>query len=236
MITKVCTSCKVEKPVEGFNKKRNGLQPICKICDAARAKAWRARNPERKAASDKAYCKKNKAQVAARHKIYIKQNKQHLAALQKVYREQNKANLAAAEKAWRNQNKERVAKNRSDYHKQNKERISAYRAQKKEHIAATHKTYRELNREKFRAKSSKRRATKLNATPSWSDTSEIVDFYEAAIAFRIYTGQEYHVDHIVPLQGKTVCGLHVPANLQVLPGSDNISKGNRSWPDMWEKL
>lgn len=73
----------------------------------------------------------------------------------------------------------------------------------------------------------KRRAVKLKATPSWltkSELEEIKDFYTAAAMFKLYVGVEYHVDHIVPLQGKTVCGLHVPWNLQIVTEAENKKK------------
>lgn len=77
------------------------------------------------------------------------------------------------------------------------------------------------------AKQAKRRATKLAATPPWADDALTKDIYRLARIWTDATGTDYHVDHIVPLQGKTVCGLHWHGNLQVLPGALNIAKSNR---------
>jgi hypothetical protein len=75
-----------------------------------------------------------------------------------------------------------------------------------------------------------RRSLKRQATPSWSETEKIVLLYEKASEFGM------HVDHVVPLKSKYVCGLHCWANLQLLGSVENISKGNKYWPDMPEEL
>ena len=87
------------------------------------------------------------------------------------------------------------------------------------------------NRSKRAAVEAKRRAAKITGTPMWADLTKIQEFYATAEALNMWTGEWYHVDHIVPLRGRTVCGLHTEANLQILPGKDNISKSNRHWPD-----
>lgn len=110
---------------------------------------------------------------------------------------------------------------------------SAYYACNKAKKAKTGKARYEANKPAAYSKAAKRRASKLQATPIWVDSEAIEAFYSAAIAFRLYTGQEFHVDHVVPLQGKTVCGLHVPANLQILTEAENKKKGHHVWPDMW---
>ena len=82
----------------------------------------------------------------------------------------------------------------------------------------------------YNAKNAKRRAAKLSATPMWltpEQEADIKSMYALAKKFEALCGVEYHVDHIVPLAGETVCGLHVPWNLQLLPASLNMSKGNR---------
>ena len=76
----------------------------------------------------------------------------------------------------------------------------------------------------------RRRASKLNATPDWlkdEHKAHIKRTYKLASLMKEITGLEYHVDHIIPLKGKGVCGLHVPWNLQVLRADLNLSKSNR---------
>lgn len=81
-----------------------------------------------------------------------------------------------------------------------------------------------------RAKAAKRRAYRLKATPKWLTGihwEEIKNFYWLSKDLERVSGEKYHVDHIVPLQGKNVCGLHVPWNLQILPSDINLSKHNK---------
>ena len=75
-----------------------------------------------------------------------------------------------------------------------------------------------------------RRGYKLQRTPAWLTDDDhwiIKEIYDLAAQRSRMTGFEWHVDHIIPLKGKTVCGLHVPNNLQVIPGSENIRKHNK---------
>ena len=99
---------------------------------------------------------------------------------------------------------------------------------------AARKAYRESSAGKARAKRERaiRRRRSKQATPTWltpEQKQQIVDIYEHMRDCRAVTGEEYHVDHIVPLRGEDICGLHVPWNLQVLPAYVNIAKSNSFW-------
>lgn len=72
----------------------------------------------------------------------------------------------------------------------------------------------------------KRRAARLRRTPPWADQKAIRAIYERARRLTVESGVEHHVDHIIPLQGERVSGLHVENNLQVLTGSENSRKRN----------
>lgn len=93
-------------------------------------------------------------------------------------------------------------------------------------ILEQRKKYREDNPEKIRAHNGNRRAALRQAMPKWADRKLIADLYAEADRLGRATGRPYHVDHIIPLTHPLVCGLHVPANLQVIPGVENMRKRN----------
>jgi len=104
----------------------------------------------------------------------------------------------------------------------------------KKRLSEQKKIYRAENPEIKRVSNAKRHAVKLRAQPFWADELAIREVYVECERLNKQTGINHHVDHIVPLQGKTVCGLHVHNNLQVLRDVENLSKLNRFWPDMPE--
>jgi hypothetical protein len=67
----------------------------------------------------------------------------------------------------------------------------------------------------------------LQRTPPWADLKAIEAVYRDALRLEESTGIRHHVDHVIPLQGRNVSGLHVAGNLRALPWKENISKGNR---------
>ena len=100
----------------------------------------------------------------------------------------------------------------------------------KENYKVIQQKYTQRHKSKKNAMTAKRRAIKSNATPIWltaTHYNQIQWFYIVAKILEKLTNEKYHVDHIVPLQGNEVKGLHVPWNLQVLKAKDNLKKSNR---------
>ena len=99
------------------------------------------------------------------------------------------------------------------------------------HLAnASVRAWRKSNPDKVNALRAKRRASKLQRTPKWltkEQLTKIEEFYTVANELSWLSEDGLHVDHIVPLQGENVSGLHVPWNLQVVPAKLNLSKGNK---------
>jgi hypothetical protein len=75
-----------------------------------------------------------------------------------------------------------------------------------------------------------RQAAQLQRTPPWADLKVIRKFYDEMHRLTRETGVQHHVDHVIPLCGKNVSGLHVAENLRVLQGPENLAKGSKFMP------
>lgn len=130
------------------------------------------------------------------------------------------------ERTTRNQKARSIEVNREyhrNYYLRHYETIALYRDNNRELLKNRAKNHYENNKFSYNAKEAKRRAVKLQRTPKWltkEDHQKIKNIYENC-------PKGYHVDHIIPLQGKNISGLHVPSNLTYLPATDNRKKSNK---------
>jgi hypothetical protein len=215
MNTKICKGCNLDLSLSKFNKHtstKDGLRTKCIECRRIEHIEYRDKNPEKI---------KELQKLCDKRKVSTLEGREKKRARNRKYAQTPEGKLKIS-----------ISYNRN-YSKYKLKRVYNYRLQTPEEKIKRTKAirlWRENNRDKANALDSLRRSRKLNATPSWltnEDKLEIIELFTICQMFRLYTGQEYHVDHIVPLSNKNVCGLHVPWNLQVISAFDNMSKNNK---------
>jgi len=158
------------------------------------------------------------------------------AKWRKANPEKKKANSAD----WQSNNPERARINALAWARNNPEkcRINAANWSKKNpnRCKANARAWRKENPEKCSVKAARRRAMKVRAIPScgsnWFEGLLVKEVYILAKTRSLVEGKPFHVDHIVPLISDIVQGFHCSSNLQILEGSKNCYKGNRTWPNM----
>lgn len=146
----------------------------------------------------------------------------------------HRANSLQYIKEYRVKNKEKLKEYSKKYCKENSEARKSYSKQwRKDNLERAReydKQYALNNRAKLSAKESRRNAKKVKATPKWltkEHLTEIDQMFQDCRDVEWLSDSKLEVDHIIPLRGKNVCGLHVPWNLQVLPKVYNTIKNNK---------
>jgi hypothetical protein len=219
-------------------KQGHEFDRYCKICKAAYYEANKIKILDR----IKSAHHENKDRQNAKSRAHYAANAEKFKALAKKNRQENAEVVAATKRKYRAANIEKI----KAYKAANKERDDAARQQWEEankvKRQAQYKAYREANRDKRNAQSReycaanpgvmlakvrKRQAAKNCRRPAWCCDKDCKAIYKEARRLGLT------VDHIVPLQGEFVSGLHWAHNLQLLPAAVNFSKSNKFDPDTY---
>jgi hypothetical protein len=165
--------------------------------------------------------------------MFAKDVELHKAA-SKAYYAKNADKENARSIAWKQKNRSRANElKRQSWHKHaesNQEKLRVRYIGNKQYYLNQALLWQKQNPSKVAARTMRRNLAKIQRTPPWlggDDHWMIEQAYELAALRTKMFGFVWHVDHIIPLRGKTVSGLHVPWNLQVIPGVENNRKGNR---------
>ena len=156
------------------------------------------------------------------------------AAYQKAYAQKNRIKAYERIKEWRAANPEKWKEQNKKYAKKHQDIITAksirWKKANPERAAEVSRKSRLKNKARVLATKAKYRASKRNKTPIWVDKEHlwlIKQAYELAILRTKQFGFLWHVDHIIPLNGFNVSGLHVIENIQVIPAAENLLKNNK---------
>ena len=143
--------------------------------------------------------------------------------LQRKTKNRTNPEFKAAELAYKKEYRERTVEERAVY-------MAQWREENRERINQYGREYRKQRKAHYNFLCQQRKIDLMNRTPLWltdEDKWLMEQAYELAGLRQQATKIEWHVDHIVPLRGQTVSGLHVPFNLRVIPRAENQRKSNK---------
>jgi len=166
------------------------------------------------------------AQCKACFRAYNKAHAAEKKLRDQAWRSQNPGTWRGYTKQWRDANPDKV-KAYTDANRERQAEISraTYEGNKEARLVQM-AAWRKANPDKVSATAMRHIARKMQACPPWADHDAIAAVYAEAARLTKETGIPHQVDHIIPLQGKNVCGLHVHQNLRAIPATENQRKSN----------
>jgi hypothetical protein len=202
---------------------REDSSTVCLVCKRAAKREWCAKNKLRVSEYNKKYAIENAAAISARYA--------RTTAIREQRYKANSEKIKEKSAEWYRQNKKKALEASKDYRLKNADKINARRADYRNRTKAEQqqraKKWRQENPDKKLAAHRRREISKKNRTPPWYNHEDCVSIYAEAKKAGLV------VDHIIPLRGVNVSGLHWAHNMQLLTNSLNCSKGNKFDPDTY---
>lgn len=233
VLYKICKSCGIKRDINCFHKHKkssDGFRSNCKKCRSTIEKQKRF-DFKNNFIGPLLISYKNNYKICTKCKY-----EKHIDNFNN-YRKSKDGKYNSCldcRKEYRDSNKQLIKYQKSKHYFKNIDTYKKYKKDNAESISKYMKKYRNCNKESIkiyqRIYSSKKRAEDLYRVPNWlteEDFNKIKTFYLECKELTEKTGILYHVDHIIPLKGKKVSGLHVPNNLQILTAEENIRKNNK---------
>jgi hypothetical protein len=215
--TKTCSVCQSVKSQTEFY----GKQAQCKDCYNVKRKA---------------YYEANKAKVLERCAKRRSEKQDQIREYMARYYVENRQRILEKCAEYRNREdvRERELQRQRMYYAARAVEIQLKRKQQLIHDEGMRQRRKDLYRrhyqanfERYTEKTARRRRHLDKATPQWANLDAIRQIYKESSRISQETGIRHHVDHIIPIKGKNVCGLHVESNLQIIPALDNHEKFNK---------
>jgi hypothetical protein len=199
--------------------KRGHLVHVCRDCGTGDITKFGLRSPSRKPYNHCRVCRQKRNIETQRKYAQQPEVKAKKSVADQVYAQQNSETISEYQKQYRAANRDSLIEATRQRYQKNKEDHLAKAAEWKRNNAGI------VNQTCM-----KRHAAKMNRVPAWlskDDKAKMEDIYGLCRTLNRNGMVKYHVDHILPLQGKTVSGLHMPSNMQIIPASVNCSKQNK---------
>ncbi len=232
---KTCSTCKETKDYSLFGKhkyQKDGYRCNCKKCTNLQSLKYRQKNPQKTKETDKKNRIKYKDKIRQRNFEKYHSNREENIARVRKWQIENKERKSSAYKKWAQNNYESLSIKKKKWNQENSKRANDNKKKSNKKLP-----------ENVLARNSKRRASKLRATPKWltkEHFKEIREIYKTCKEIQWLSEEKLVVDHISPLVGRDrhgnhiSCGLHVPWNLQIISASQNSSKNSKV--EGWEYL
>ncbi len=217
---KHCHQCGVLKGFPAFVMNGKYYRNKCKSCASDNAKEKYNADPEAAKAKTRAWREANPEKAKAQTYAWRENNPERFKEYMTQYGLENKQKRIDRE----NKDREGKLKKSKDYYQKRRDEILAFNRANPEIRSRQTKAQREANPGHYQAKSAEKWARKKQACPKWLNAGHHAEIYGYYLYCSIF--DDHEVDHIMPLKGKEICGLHVPWNLQPLHYIENIRKFN----------